>query len=418
MNINLIIELKKEFGCQVKNILIPLIYEGLIYIYNQAKNTSNEILILKLFQSLLSNIKDWSEITIKKELTRIYFKTKQYPWFIQLIQSFFKINQIVLGIDVDETTINELNIGTFIHYIYIECAREFWMDPFLFYHDYSSLEIKRNYSKIIEKIDNAIDNAMRRLLPMGIILEKFLGDKANNTKQLDINELYNIPLLLDIKLDTRFSNVDIPQQVVPQQVEQNSIPQQVIPQQVVPQQVVDKEPVQQNTNNKYEANLSSDIKDKLIRELKKNTDAEIRGGGGLTTDINNKILNIINDNNVKLSDSNDNIIKQFVQLSKEDKHKSRKMSTEKKSSDTLKKIIKESVQNTHNSITNSMGIDSKVKNQLLKNLDSESESIINNMGENYQDIFSNSEIKRDTVNNNSDNKNKTREKFFNNYLNI
>jgi hypothetical protein len=75
------------------------------------------------------------------------------------------------------------------------------------------------------------------------------------------------------------------------------------------------------------------------------------------------------------------------------------------------------MQNTHNTVTNSIGIDSKVRNQLLKNLDSESDSIINNKGDNYQDIFSNSEIKRDTINI-GDNKNKSREKFFNNYLNI
>ena len=67
----------------------------------------------------------------------------------------------------------------------------------------------------------------------------------------------------------------------------------------------------------------------------------------------------------------------------------------------------------------STGIDSKTKNKLLKEMDSESHTYNPEENlENYQDIFSNSEIKRDTVNTIDNNERKTREKFFNNYLNI
>ena len=47
MNINLTIELKKEYMAQLTNILNPLIYDGLKSIYDDAKKNSKGINILK-----------------------------------------------------------------------------------------------------------------------------------------------------------------------------------------------------------------------------------------------------------------------------------------------------------------------------------------------------------------------------------
>jgi hypothetical protein len=452
MNINLTIELKKEYMSQLTNILNPLIYTGLQSIYNDSLKTTKSQNILTDFQSRLIIIKDWSQCTIEQEVKRILDNTISIPWFFDLIQAIFKINQIILGLD----ELININIKTFIYQIYIECSREFWMNPYLFYHAYTPLEMKHNTNMILTKITCCIENAIRRLLPMGIILDKFLGEKATNKKNFNINEIYNMPLLLNINLKTQPVNkneigqIDINNIIemfrnsslgkkstdFPPEVNEQSIGGNIenntnfsLPCRRHENESHNKYYTNdQNHNNSYKQleNKSLDIKNVVHdtnhkpiysntssdNKIQKNTDLR---GGSLTSDTNNKILNIINKQNFKLSESHDN---------KKKSHKSDKGSD---SSAILKKIINESINTNH---TASPGLNSMVKNKLLKNLESDSnmignkkivnsdsESAIRNPHEKYQDFFSNSEIKKDSLQNVEKNDN-TKNKFFNNYLNV
>jgi hypothetical protein len=456
MNINLTIELKKEYMAQLTNIINPLIYTGLQSMYSDSVKNSKCQNILTDFQSRLIIIKDWSHSTIEQEVKRILDNTISIPWFLDLIQAVFKINQIILGLD----DLIDINIKTFIYQIYIECSREFWMNPYLFYHEYTPLEMKHNTNMILTKITCCIENAIRRLLPMGIILDKFLGDKATNKKNFSINEIYNMPLLLSINLQTPPVN-----KIETGQIDINNIMEMFRNGSFGKKSTESFGNMENNTNfsipcrrhdeniphlesNKYYGvnnqihdntykqleNKSLDIKNvvhdtihnkpvysntSIDDKIQKNTDLH---GGSLTTDTNtnNKILNIINKQNFKLSESHDN---------KKKSHKSDKGSD---SSAILKKIINESINTNH---TASTGLNSMVKNKLLKNLESDtinnklnmagnkklvnsdSESVIRNPNEKYQDFFTNSEIKKDSLQNVDKNDN-TKNKFFNNYLNI
>ena len=100
MNANLMIELKKEYLCQLCNILTPLVNSGLQSIYTDVKKTSTDANVLINFQSKLKIIKDWKQETIETEVARIVDTThKSTPWFIDLILALFKVNQYILGID-------------------------------------------------------------------------------------------------------------------------------------------------------------------------------------------------------------------------------------------------------------------------------------------------------------------------------
>jgi hypothetical protein len=393
MNINLTIELKKEYMAQLTNILNPLIYDGLKSIYDDAKKNSKGINILKEFQSRLIIIKDWTQETIEHEVRRIISETKSIPWLFDLIQAIFKTNQIILGVD----EIKDINIKTFVFQIYIECSREFWMNPYLFYHEYTPLEIKQNINMILTKITCCIENSIRRLLPMRAILDKFLGENSTNNKQFSIAEIYNMPLLFKLDLNEKT------------QVKYFSMDGDIGMNQYIPQI---NDAIQIDTNKNLPMNL--EYKNQEIHQsgLKDAPLANIVGGskqsdkehyGSLTSDTNNKILKIINNQNFKLSESN-------LEIKKKSHHKSR----ESDSSAILKKIINESI-NTNQST----GLNSMIKNNLLKNLESdkshsETENTFN-PNQKYQDFFSNSEIKKDTVINDKD---EIKNKFFNNYLNI
>jgi hypothetical protein len=237
---------------------------------------------------------------------------------------------------------------------------------------------------------------------MGIILDKFLGVKTINGKEVDTTKLYNIPLLLDINMEPPKSQ-------------------------------------------KGGANSNNDLPAALPAALPVAIDATIptmptNQYNGVTNDtldknINDQILNIINKNKV-LTESNE-LINNFTVNNHSNNHSNHsnnysnnhsnhhsavniKQNSDNKrhSSSTLKKIINESIRNSHNSATRAQSGNSDVKNKILKELDSD--TITYNPeenAENYQDIFSNSDIKH-TINTNEKVEKKTREKFFNNYLNI
>jgi hypothetical protein len=441
MNINLIIELKKEYMCQLTYILTPSIYEGLYAIYNDAKATSSGTTVLKDFQSRLKIIKAWKNETIQNEVNRILNSTNGSRLTIDLIQAVFKVNQIILGVEVPSQLMSEITPTTFIHHVYIECSREFWMNPYLFYHEYTPLEIKQNNNIIMSKISCAIENAIRRLLPMGIILDKFLGDKSINSKEININEIYNMPLLYEIDL----TKIEVSNKESTNEVSKNEVSKQdlngtklnpannkyiVNP----PSHILENNRTSiRNTNQHDNLNSStsidiggSSIKHKLrggssikhnsylnSSDVPKKNNSK-KGGSAISSDTNNRILNIINNQELKLSDSND-IVKQFIELSPQNKN-SRKTSKKDDSSSILKNIINDSMKGG-NSVVNSNTINSNMRNQLLKNLESESESVYK-PNEKYQDIFSNSEIRKDTVKIEGTQDARTKDKFFNNYLNI
>jgi hypothetical protein len=292
------------------------------------------------------------------------------------------------------------------------------MDPFLFYHEYSSLEQKKNYCEIMKIIECCIENAIRRLLPLSAIFEKLLGSEPTfNGKALDLIEVYNMPLLLDIPIEKK-------QEVVPNINNISGGANDIL---------------QEPSNNILQVPSNNILQDPTNNILQVPFNNMMIGGNSFNNsvnenNINEKILNIINKNNV-LSDSNDNNhftihnhsandnnmqpnmmnnmqpnMMNNMQQKMQNKHHS-----DRNSSSTLKRIVHESIKQTQQTATKT---NSDVKNKILKDLDSD--TITYNPeenAENYQDIFSNSDMKH-TVNTNEKNEKKSREKFFNNYLNI
>jgi len=100
-------------------------------------------------------------------------------------------------------------------------------------------------------------------------------------------------------------------------------------------------------------------------------------------------------------------------------HNSQPNNSDKRSSSALKRIINESMKQSQNNANaqRSQSVHSEIKTKILKELDSETVYKPEENAQNYQDVFSNSEIKN-TINTQDKVEKKTREKFFTNYLNI
>lgn len=399
---NFLVETKKEYTVQLINILSPHIFEGIGSIYNQAKKISKSDNVLKNFQMFLSKIPKWDDESINIETDRIKKKIKISVSIDDLLKATIKANIIILthipfsqnNPEINSDFYENISINELIHKIYIESARDLWNNPYLFYHNYPHFELKKNQRDSMILIRRCIEEAIRKIIPLNFILKKYLGNnvskKINNEIKNSITsaEQENIKNLLD--KDINFNNKYF--------IKNNELNNKGN---------ISYNKSLNNTKTIFEnksfenakpLNLNNNIKDKDI-------------------DIENKILNILDKNDIKLTES------------KNSKYRSE--------SSLLANIAKESTKK--NSINdNDNDIDSKIKKILEKDLkDTDIDTTVTYKAEddteNYQEVFSNSKtnktITKEVFSNSSDSDESVKntvekenlikkKKFFNNYLNL
>lgn len=190
-----ITEIKNEYTTFLTNILTPFIYEGIKSTYSYAIDVHNKFLekgkfdaaikspgVLKLFQLTLKEIPTLNNASIEVETNRIKSQCKCADWFDDLVRAVLKSNIILLTFSnpkkrpeiIKEEFHNKIDIKDFIHKCYIESARQIYNNPELFWHEYPSLEIKRNQREACILIQKAIEEAVRRMLPVKLILKEYL----------------------------------------------------------------------------------------------------------------------------------------------------------------------------------------------------------------------------------------------------
>lgn len=202
-----IVEIRNEYMVFIINILTPMIYEGIYKLYNQAvetdklyKEQENKMAniknpgILKIFQCFLKDIQNLNDASIKEETNRIRENSKCSEYFNDLIKAVIKSNIVLLTYNasdkkcmlIEEKFHDSINIELFIHTCYIESGRVFFNNPELFWHEYPTIEIKKNQRECFHLIQDAIKEAIRKMLPMKRILQEYLSkDYIDNEKQED-----------------------------------------------------------------------------------------------------------------------------------------------------------------------------------------------------------------------------------------
>lgn len=187
MNVYLV-DIKNEYTNHLIKMLTPLIYEGIQSVYDKAKDCIEDQ-SLKLFQEYLRTIPEWNNNILDNEVSRIKAGSKSY--LENLVKATIKANIILLSFNpfnqsktpINKSIMENINLTNFIHQVYIECAREFWNNPYLFYHNYSPIDTKRNQRDAIVVIKDAIREAIRRLLPIEDVIKLYLIDDISPDKE-------------------------------------------------------------------------------------------------------------------------------------------------------------------------------------------------------------------------------------------
>ena len=189
MNVSFFLEMKEEYTQHLVDTLAPYIYEGLTSIYKEAVRVANdsgcEEKILITFQKCLQAIGKWSQVIIAEETNRIKQLSGTTDYLDDLVKAVIKSNIILLTFSnnisniVAQTFYNSFTTQLFIHRCYSECGKDAHNYPYLFYHDVSAMDYKRNQIVIQQNIQSGITRAIRKVLPISLILKEYLVNSIN-----------------------------------------------------------------------------------------------------------------------------------------------------------------------------------------------------------------------------------------------
>jgi hypothetical protein len=198
---NYLVETKNEYTTHLCNIISPFIYEGFSKMYSDIafpkslppNKELNKDEILCFFQKCLKQCKNWNTILIghqtiiENETSRILLETSKqgYPYLEDLIKASLKANLSILMFNPScteqlhiDSNYYENKIHKFFYILYIEFAKELWCNPYLMYHNYSPIDIKRNQRECIALIKECIKETIKKILPIKQILCNYLREET------------------------------------------------------------------------------------------------------------------------------------------------------------------------------------------------------------------------------------------------
>ena len=180
ISVPMLVDAKTEYTKQLTSILRPFLYDGIKSIYEDCKtycndNQTNNILLV--FQETLSKIPKWNQEIIDTEVNRI-ITDSGCDWLDDLITAVFVshtkiLTSIQVGKRKKKINLQVPKMDVFIHKCYIECAREFWKNPYLFKDNIDQCDYQRNMRDCEGIISNCVCETIRKLLPVKYILKEY-----------------------------------------------------------------------------------------------------------------------------------------------------------------------------------------------------------------------------------------------------
>ena len=175
LNVNVLVSAKEEYTHQLCYILSPMIYHGILNIFEQSKKMPKSIrgISYRNFQICLVSVQNWNSIIIEQEVKRI---KEACSYLSDIVTAIFVSHVKILACvrlkgDHKSIKIKIPTMESFIHKIYILTCNKF----------YNNVElINDNEENLINLISNIINECIRKQLPIENILQEYLFDVFNN----------------------------------------------------------------------------------------------------------------------------------------------------------------------------------------------------------------------------------------------
>ena len=185
MDLNVLVEAKKEYLGQLCMLMCPVMIQSFQHMYEEAQKLSKGRKVLIQYQKLLKEVPNWNDHIGKSNSDDV---CNTCSWFSDLIAavfvSFVKIlSSVRLKTDNKKISIKLPTNDLFIHTCYINAARELYKDPFIF--DEEINEYIRD-SKLSARFTTCIEATIKELLPIQQILETYMKQQPGSDS-VDLN---------------------------------------------------------------------------------------------------------------------------------------------------------------------------------------------------------------------------------------
>lgn len=182
---------RNEYSTLLINKIMPCVLQGFFSIFNDAKqlckNNDEDDKYLMTFQNLLVRIPKWSQEMVEKETARIIEKT-ECSYLEDLLTcvhiTYLKIlSNIRVGDKQKKIDMDIPDLSTFIHKVYIQCARNIYMNVYLF-ENKVELEYQKNLRELQLIIQDSILGTIRESMPVEHILRAYLDETVEETEEI------------------------------------------------------------------------------------------------------------------------------------------------------------------------------------------------------------------------------------------
>lgn len=194
--VSVMVEAKKEYTKELISILTIPIYQGIRSIYDDAVKLMNQSPqqpknYPRMFQQLLKDVKVWNQEIIEMESNRIV-RESDCGWLGSLIKSVVVSHVKVLcsvrmSKNIRNIKLNVPNTCKFIHKCYVESAKGFYSNPFLFSAK-NHVDIHRNMQTSLSIIRSAISDAIRMVIPFQQIINECIENPLDDEEDDDDDE--------------------------------------------------------------------------------------------------------------------------------------------------------------------------------------------------------------------------------------
>ena len=183
MELNVLVEAKKEYTGQLCKIMCPYMIEAFHLMYTEANKMSKGKQPLLQYQKLLKDVPNWNDHMVKTHSDAV---TNSCSWFNDLLAAVFVsyvkiLSSVRLKSETKKISIKLPTNEIFIHTCFINAAKDLYKDPYV-YHEVQN-EFDRD-SKLVPRFTSAIESTIQELLPVQQILSTYMSQAGN---QVDLN---------------------------------------------------------------------------------------------------------------------------------------------------------------------------------------------------------------------------------------
>lgn len=185
-------EARSEYTKQLATFIVPSLVGWFQQLWS--RNASDRGRCMALFQGECEEIPRWNSDRIHDEV-RVLIERTGCDYMEELMTAVFiahtkVLTAVRLGKKQAELSITVPKLDHFIHRVFREAARAFWKAPFLFSDSVPVIERQKNVLQIEALSTEAITTAVRSMLPVKEILQRYL---EGDSEEIDEEEAEVVP---------------------------------------------------------------------------------------------------------------------------------------------------------------------------------------------------------------------------------